>query len=53
MQATRLASEAIKMVKQKQPEKPKKILKGFVAGTTKILVGIPLMKRTANLVESY
>ena len=48
MQSVKLASTMYK-----KPKKPKKILKELISGTTKILVGIPLIKETATQVEGF
>jgi len=50
MQSLKLAAA---MYPKKKPKKPKKMLKELVSGTTKVLVGIPLMKETAAQVEGF
>lgn len=51
MQSIALAGSTAKMIKK--PKKKKKILKNLIKGTTRILVGIPLIKATATQVEGF
>jgi hypothetical protein len=53
MQALALASSTTKSFKTKKPKKKIKILKDLVKGTTRILVGVPLIKATATSVEGF
>ncbi len=54
MQSLRLVSEAHKMIpKVKKKIDTKKQMGRFLKGTSRILVGIPLMKETATQVEAF
>jgi len=48
MQSVKLATSVYK-----KPKKPKKMFKELIRGTTRILVGIPLIKETATQVEGF
>ena len=49
MQSIALVSSTSKMIKK--PKKKKKMLKELIKGTTRILVGIPLIKETAGAIK--